>query len=272
MSAIPAPKTTTREIELDGLSVTLTETDRSASPGSGVLLLHGGGGPRTMAPLVGALAEHAYVVLPVHPGFDGTARPEWADSTADLAEMYLELLGRLDLPEGVLVVGSSIGGWVGAEMALRDNLRLVNGLVLLNSVGIEVPGHPVTDVRGLSPLELGQLAFHNPALRPVPSALTDEQRAAMAANQKALAAYAGPHFSFDPKLRRRLRRVTVPVLAIWGEEDGIASPEYGRAYANAFPRSTFVPVKDAGHFPHIEQPAQTMAAIGNFVRDEMSRG
>jgi pimeloyl-ACP methyl ester carboxylesterase len=225
-----------------------------------------------MAPLVGALAERAYVVLPVHPGFDGTDRPEWADSIADLAEMYLELLEQLDLPEGVLVIGSSIGGWVGVEMALRDNHTLMNGLVLLNSVGIEVPGHPVTDVRGLSPLDLGKLAFHNPALRPVPPALTDGQRTGMAANQRALAAYAGPYFSFDPKLGRRLRRVTIPVLAIWGEEDGIASLAYGRAYAGLFPRSSFVPVKEAGHFPHIERPAQTMAAIGNFVSEHMSRG
>ena len=36
----------------------------------------------------------------------------------------------------------------------------------------------------------------------------------MVANQQTLAVYAGQDFMFAPKLRRRLHRVTVPVLVI----------------------------------------------------------
>src|SRR5436189_136260 len=70
---------------------------------------------------------------------------------------------------------------------------------------------PIPDIRPLPPAAVGRLPFHGPAFRPDPSALTDEQRAGAAANQQALAHYAGDDFLFAPKLRRRLRRVTVPV-------------------------------------------------------------
>jgi hypothetical protein len=50
-----------------------------------------------------------------------------------------------------------------------------------------------------------------------------------------------------------------------GEQDGIVSVEYGQAYADSFPNGHFVPVPDAGHFPHLEQLGRTLGAIGAFV-------
>jgi pimeloyl-ACP methyl ester carboxylesterase len=264
------PAHTSRTLDLgDALTITVDEAgDRTTSGGGAVLLLHGGGGPRTVAGLAGTLAEHTYVITPIHPGFDGTPRPDWFDRMDDLAVAYLDLLDVLDLGP-VLVVGSSIGGWIAAEMALRDTRQRISGLVLLNAVGIEGDGpDQVVDTRALSPVELGALAFHNPALRPDPSSLSPEQRAATAANQRTLATYAGDLFTHDPKLRRRLHRVTVPALVVWGEQDGVAPVGYGRTYAEAFPDSRFVPVPEAGHFPHIEQPARTMAAIDEFIDTE----
>src|SRR5205809_4792874 len=104
----------------DGLTVTVDKYgDQAAAGGSGVLLLHGGGGYRTVAGLAAALSEHAYVIVPTHPGFDGTPRPDWTDSTEDLAFAYLDLIERLHLDE-VVVIGNSVGGWIAADMALRD--------------------------------------------------------------------------------------------------------------------------------------------------------
>jgi pimeloyl-ACP methyl ester carboxylesterase len=268
---VSTPVSAPRTFDLgDGLTLTVDEYgDPGAAKGSGVLLLHGGGGPRTVAGLGAALSEHAYVIVPTHPGFDGTPRPEWADGIDDLALAYLDLLDTLDLA-GVLVIGSSIGGWIAAEMALRDTRGRIGGLVLVNAVGIRTDGpDEIVDTRTLSPAEISALAFHNPALRPDPAALGQEQLAAQAANQRTLAVYAGERFTHDPKLRRRLHRVAVPALVIWGEQDGIAPVGYGRAYAEAFPRGRFVPIAGAGHFPHIEQPGGTMAAIGEFVDTEL---
>jgi pimeloyl-ACP methyl ester carboxylesterase len=188
----------------------------------------------------------------------------------DLALTYLDLLDAYKLTRAV-VIGSSVGGWIAAEMALRDTGGRVAGLVLLNGVGIKGNGaDEVVDVRTLNPAEISALAFHNPALRPDLSALSAEQRAVGAENQRTLAVYGGESFTYDPKLRRRLRRVSVPALVVWGEQDGIAPVGYGRAYAEAFPRGRFVPIPEAGHFPHIEQAGPTMAAIGKFISHKLA--
>jgi pimeloyl-ACP methyl ester carboxylesterase len=259
--------TTARTIDLGtGLSITVDERgDAATSGGTGVLILHGGAGARSVAGLAAALSEHAYVVTPTHPGFDGTPRAPWLDSFADLADAYLDLLKELGL-DAVMVIGNSVGGWIAAEMALRDIEGRIKSMVLLNATGIRPDDRTqVTDIRTLAPSAVGRLAFYNPALRPNPATLTDEQRAGAAANQQTMASYAGDDFLFAPKLRRRLRRVTAPVLVAWGEEDGVLTPEYGRAYAGVFPNGHYHPIAEAGHFPHIEQPGAVLGAIGDFV-------
>jgi pimeloyl-ACP methyl ester carboxylesterase len=263
----PQIASTSRTIDLGvGLKVTIKEYgDAAGAAGSGVLLLHGGAGSQSVAGLAAALSEHVYVIVPTHPGFDGTPRVPWADAAADLADAYLDLLEQLGMTS-VMVIGNSLGGWIASEMALRDIDGRVKSVVLLNAVGIRPDSAAqLTDIRVLPPIAVGKLAFANPAFRPNPAAMTDEQRAGMAANQQALAVYAGEEFTFAPKLRWRLHRVTVPVLAVWGEEDGIATGEYGRAFAASFPHGHYTGIADAGHFPHIEQPAAVLAAIGDFV-------
>jgi pimeloyl-ACP methyl ester carboxylesterase len=165
-----------------------------------------------------------------------------------------------------MVVGNSLGGWIAAEMAVRDSRNRIGALTLLNALGIEPDNEDdLVDVRTVAPTEIGKLSFTNPAFRPDFASFSDEQRAAAGANQKALATYVGAAFTHDPKLRGRLHRVTVPVLVAWGEQDGIASVKYGEAYANSFPDGHFVAIPEAGHFPHIEQTGRTLAAIGDFV-------
>ncbi len=265
-----APTTpTTRTINLrNGLTLSIAEYgDAAAGKGTGALVLHGGAGPRSVAGFAAALSQHAYVVVPTHPGFDGMTRPESTDSVADLAVAYLDLIDELNL-HAVMVLGNSLGGWVAAEMGLRDNLGRITALVLMNAVGIEPPFPlEIADPAKLGPVRTGELAFHKPELRPNPAAFTDEQKAAAVANQRTQAVYAGPNF--DPKLRGRLHRVTVPVLVVAGEQDGIVPLEYERALAESFPRSTFRPIPEAAHFPHIEQPGAVFAAIGDFVDTEI---
>jgi pimeloyl-ACP methyl ester carboxylesterase len=266
---VSAPTSTTRTLTLrNGLAVTITEHgDAAAGNGTGVLVLHGGAGPRSVAGLAAALSEHAYVVVPTHPGFDGTPRPESTDSVADLATAYLDVIDELGLT-GVMVIGNSIGGWVASEMGVRDNHSRISALVLLAAVGIEPPaGLEIADPAKIGPVKTGELAFHRPELRLDPSTLTDQQRAGMAANGRTQAVYSGE--GHDSKLRGRLHRVTVPVLVLAGEQDGIVPLAYERELADSFPRATFRPIAEAAHFPHIEQPGAVFEALGAFVDTEV---
>jgi len=128
------------------VEVTVTDSGK----GRPFLLLHGGGGPQTVAGFADLLSStrDARVITPVHPGFNGTARPDALATVGGLAALYVALLDEMDLSD-VTVVGNSIGGWIAAEMALLHSARISN-VIIVDGVGIEVPGHPVADFFSLT--------------------------------------------------------------------------------------------------------------------------
>ena len=260
MSTSPTSIKNRTESFADGLTVRFEERGDNGRP---ILILHGGGGTQTVLSIAAGL-DKAHVLIPTHPGFDGQPRPEWFNSIDDLAFAYLELLERLNLRD-VLVIGSSVGGWIASAMALRDTAQRIGGLVLVNGVGIVVDGHPVPDVSTLAPQDLAALSFHNPAaFRIDPSTITPEQIAGRKANTETLYVYDSERLGGDPKLQRRLKYVKIPVLVAWGESDGVADLEYGRVYAESFPNARFESIPEAGHLPQIEQPERLNDLMRKF--------
>jgi pimeloyl-ACP methyl ester carboxylesterase len=254
--------TTTNTVPLaSDLGITFTE----AGTGRPVLILHGGGGPFTVAGIANHLAETMHTITPTHPGWNGTDRPSWFSGIDDLALAYLHYLEDNDLHD-VLVIGSSLGGWIGSEMAVRDRAGLITGLILIDAAGIDVEGHPIRDFFALDARGVAKYAFHDADRFYIdPATLPAEQAARQKANMATMRVVAGN--MYDPKLLRRLARVRVPTLVIWGDSDGIVTPGYGAAFADAFPNGRLEVIKDAGHLPQIEQPTATFAVIDAYAND-----
>jgi pimeloyl-ACP methyl ester carboxylesterase len=259
---------TTQTVNLrPDLPVTLTE----AGSGRPALVLHGGGGPFTVAGIAEHLAETMHVVTPTHPGWNGTARPDGLSRIDDIALAYVGYLEDNDLRD-VLVVGSSLGGWIGAEMAARDDAGRISRLILLDAVGVAVDGQPIRDFFALDARGVAEYSFHDADRFFVdPVTVPAEQATRQRANMATMRVVAGEPYMHDPTLLARLRRIEIPVLVIWGDSDRIVTPAYGAAYAAAFDRARLEIVRDAGHLPQIEQPAATFALIDDYVRDPEGR-
>src|SRR3954447_22516055 len=103
-----------------------------------VVFLHGAGGHTGWMAFLDELAGRFSVFAPEHPGFGGSDDPPWLDDIADLAYFHLDLLQALGL-ERVHLIGTSLGGWVAAEMAVRNTARLAS-LTLVGAVGITTGG------------------------------------------------------------------------------------------------------------------------------------
>src|SRR6267378_4530565 len=56
------------------------------------------------------------VMVPHHPGYSRSERPDWMRSTRDIAVIYRGVLSELKLGNAALV-GLGFGGWIAAEMA-----------------------------------------------------------------------------------------------------------------------------------------------------------
>lgn len=209
-----------------------------------------------------AAAVNAEVIVPVHPGFNGTPRPEALRTPRGLAELYVRMLNTLRLEE-VTVVGNSIGGWIAAETAALGSSR-VSGVVIVDAVGLVVPGHPYADFFSLTPAEVAARSYHDPDRFGVDtSKLPPEVQVAMAGNRAALRVYGGD--MSDPTLESRLPGVELPVLVVWGAADRIGDPEIGEAYAELIPDARLEVISDAGHLPQIETPSRLTELVGSFA-------
>jgi pimeloyl-ACP methyl ester carboxylesterase len=243
-----------------------------AGYGSGqpFLLLHGGAGPQSVTGFAEkfAAAHDVRVLAPTHPGFGGTPRPEALNSVGGLAALYDALLGQLGLQD-VTVIGNSIGGWITAEIALLNSAR-VSGIVLIDAVGIEVPGHPVADFFSLTMDQVFERSFHNPEpFRIDPATLPPAAQAIAAGNRAAISVYAGAAMT-DPTLLERLGSLEIPSLVLWGDSDGIVDADYGRAYAAAIPMARFQLLPETGHSPQQETPDQVIHAIWDSADTDFS--
>ena len=257
------PSTATYQVATSSGEIPVTVTQRGQ--GRPVLLLHGGAGPDSVAGFAGLLAERfpVQVLTPVHPGFGGTPRPAGLDSARKLGELYRNLLGQLGLT-GVTVLGSSIGGWIAAELALAAPDRVAR-LVLLDAAGLASAGHPVADYFSMTLDQVFDVSFAHPdRYRIDPATLTDGQRAVAAGNRAALEVYGGRSMA-DPGLAARLAGLTVPTLVIWGEADRMVTPAYGQEYAAAIPGADFRLVPDAGHLPQLEAPEAVLALLAEAL-------
>src|SRR5262249_56606127 len=114
-----------------------------------------------------------------------------------LAQVYVTVLEHFGLTD-VTVIGNSVGGWLAAEIALQKSPR-VSGVVIIDGIGIEVQGHPMTDVSGLSLAEIRSYSFHDPGKAPAPPAAGGT---GPSPDVRALIGYAGPAMA-EPTLTQR---------------------------------------------------------------------
>jgi pimeloyl-ACP methyl ester carboxylesterase len=236
--------------------------------GAPVVLLHGMDAVSPKAPFLDLLARHVEVIAPSAPGFGNSPRPQDFDTIYDLVHLYLALLDQLPY-EKVTLMGLSFGGWLAAEVAVASCHRIAN-LVLVDPVGIKLGGREerdILDVFNTHPDEVRRKSWADPTKAPNYDAMTDEELVIHAKNWESLCLYAWHPYMYNPQLKQWLGRISVPTLMLWGDQDGIVTQDYGRAYANLIPGAEFRLIENSGHHPEEEQPERFVQAVMAFLSD-----
>lgn len=235
--------------------------------GPPLLYLHGAASPTMWAPYMEQLAQHFDVFAPDHPGYGVSDMPPWLDNVGDLAYFYLDALEALKLDK-VHIVGASLGGWIAAEMGVRNCAR-IGRMTLVAPAGLQVKGAPNGDIFLWTPEQLVRNLFHDQSLaeKALAVPLTDEQLDIAARNRLTTARLAWQPRLHNPDLRKWLHRINVPVQIIWGDDDKVTPAAHGPEYAKLIPGAKLEMMPNCGHVVSMEKPAEFVAKVVAFARE-----
>ena len=130
---MPAVEWTDSTVAVGGVGLHVSR----AGKGRPVLVLHHETGTLDRLPFYDLLAAKYDVLVPHHPGYSRSPRPDWMRSVRDIAVVYRGLLAELKLRDAILV-GLGFGGWIAAEMASMAPAD-VSRLVLVGAMGVKPP-------------------------------------------------------------------------------------------------------------------------------------
>lgn len=233
--------------------------------GEPLLYLHGIGETGRWNPVHEALSRRFDLIAPDHPGFGYTDVMDDLDSIDDLVYHYLDLLDGLGLREGVHLVGLSFGGWLAAELAVHSPGRFASA-VLAAPLGLWLPGCLVTDIFLMTPKQRMRALYHDPARMPPPADPADAAAAFQAYKDMAgLARFGWTPFMADPKLERRLHRVTARTCVIAAEHDAVVPLAHCQRYAGAIAGARLRVLDGSGHAMDSEAPDALAGAITGFL-------
>lgn len=239
-----------------------------AGHGVPVVLLHGGGGTGRAfwAQLEHLAGDHIRILAPDMPGF---GQSEWFANVTRVSAIGAVLFDWLDSLhiDSLVIGGNSMGGRVALSMASHHPHR-IQGLIILDSVGLEVPGVPVVNPLTLPASQYVAGLVYDPERykRLTPYRTLDDARE-LNRGRRSFARYLEDGaVRSDPDVD--LARLTMPALLIWGREDRIVPPAYGTALHAALANSDLLIIEQCGHLPHIEEPETTNRAIAHFLSRE----
>jgi pimeloyl-ACP methyl ester carboxylesterase len=236
--------------------------------GNPLLVLHGVEGHEGWLAFHEALAEHATVYAPSHPGYGHTERPAWMETIAHQAVFYHWFLQEAGL-QAVDLVGVGVGGWIAAQMAVMcaDHVR---HLVLVDAAGIRPRQGETLDLFIIPWREVVERSFydaqHSAEYQRIYGAAPIQEFGGLreAGRSMSIRMCYRPYMH-DPALFPTLGKIGVPTLIVWGAQDQIMPIECGHLYQEAIPGARLRVIEQCGHWPHFEQPQALAEIIREFL-------
>jgi pimeloyl-ACP methyl ester carboxylesterase len=210
-------------------------------------------------------------IVPDNRGAGASPAPPGPYETAELAEDYADLIGRLDLG-ACKVVGISMGGAIAQELALHHP-ELVERLVLVATWA--GPDAYVADVlRGIGRIRTladeATFTSHLQTLIWTPQWFAGHHGDLLAARKvppdvgvAPLQAQIGACLRHDT--RSRLGRIAAPTLVTAGGEDRLIPRHLATEVADAIPGARYELFERTGHVHHWEELGRFNDLVGEFL-------
>jgi pimeloyl-ACP methyl ester carboxylesterase len=280
------PSLTRSEMVL-GRRVNVVDTGPPPAPagdGPCLLFLHGLGGlwQNWLLNIPAFMGSHR-VVAPDLPGFGGSEMPSGRISIQGFARVIDALCDKLDIDSPV-VVGNSMGGFIGAELALAFPTRVAK-LVLISAAGISAQNvwrEPIMAIGrlmavGTARAGVKQLPVVNrPRLRRAALQLVvryPEKLSVPLASELVVGAgtkgfVGGLDAVLGYSFRDRLPEIEVPTLIVWGRNDILIPVEDAYEFQRLIGSNARLEVfDDTGHLAMLERPSRFNALLAEFISE-----
>ena len=237
-----------------------------AGGGRPVLVLHHDIGTPDRLPFYDELAGRFDVLVPHHPGYGKSERPQWLRNVRDVAVMYQWLLSDLGV-ERASLVGLGFGGWIAAEMAAMAP-RDFHRLVLVGAMGLKPPEGDIFDQAIVSYLDYARAGFHDQqAFARIYGEVSTDQLVEWDLCREMSFRIAWKPYMYNQSLPHLLGGVRAPALVVWGDDDKIVPRSAGQHYARLLPGARFEVVRSSGHCVEMEQPDPLTRLVQGFIEE-----
>ncbi len=214
------------------------------------------------------LAQSYTVYAPSLPGFGVTGRIDWIMNVRDMAGWTQRALEELGL-SGANIIGSSLGGWVVAEMAAQCPGNF-NKMALVAPAGILPPTGEILDMFLLVSNEFITAGFSDPGNTPefaelCPEEPTPEQIEAWETAREEACRLSWRPYMYDPGLPPRLALAKgLDALIVWGRQDEVVPASVGEVYVETISGSRIEFIEGCGHRPEVEKTEEFVALIKSY--------
>ena len=267
---------------IEGQEVNVLDTGGS---GPALLFLHGWSSNWQifLLNIAAFMGSHRVLALDL-PGFGASQLPPAPLSIRGYARTVDAMCDALGV-ERVSVVGNSMGGFIGGELALESGTR-VDRLVLVSAAGLSTEQLPRRLSLAAARLvatgapyarRLEAPVVHRPRLRraAMQLVLRYPERVSVPLAQELVLSFGKPGFVagleaiLDYSYRERLPEIDIPVLIVWGRNDMLVPVDDAYRYAELIGDNARVVIfEDTGHAPMLERPSRFNALLRAFLAGE----
>jgi pimeloyl-ACP methyl ester carboxylesterase len=236
-----------------------------AGKGRPLLVLHHETGTLDRLPFYDALASNYDVLVPHHPGYGKSERPDWMRSPRDIAVIYRGMLSDLKLRDAALV-GLGFGGWIAAEMASMAPAD-VSRLVLVGAMGVKPTKGDILDLAVTGYIDYARAGFHDQKAfdRVYGAEPSTDQLEAWDICREMSFRIAWKPYMYSQTLPHLLGAVRAPALVVWGDDDQMVPRSAGERYLRALPNAKLEIIASCGHCVDMEQPEALAKLVTKFI-------
>ncbi len=233
--------------------------------------------------------DHRVIAIDL-PGFGESEMPAKKISISNYADTVDALLDVLEIDSPVRLVGNSMGGFIGAELAIRHPARLER-LVLVAAAGLSVEYVRTQRKEGLRH-RAENIAFFNIGWMASRSQAFARRRRLRSALLMLVAAHPDrlpseltyelvngsgkPGFNdalealCNYPIRERLPEIECPTMIVWGTKDRLVPLKDAAVFEELIDDSRKLIYKDTGHLTMLERPARFNRDVHEFLQQQPS--